>query len=400
VDIIKLHQLPRFIFSMSLDPSDHRNEAELERLRPHPKVQDPVAITFTPTTVIASWFNESNEFEYLTQPASPEFQSHYKITVDNYKTDMFQDDGPPEDGSTDDLKAMFAQDFVPLTARLTERLGHEPRYLSLVLPSVCKHAIGNAGRQALDDINGSFPQIWSASSAMAFPWGFFEGSKLGREFISGSYSEPGKEYRPNMVLVLEYEQDYLFALVHEIDGDMGVPVDDHVEFSRGLGERYSNVSQSGVGVETYHGRLKAFMADFVTHWSEETQHHDPVLPSDIRAIVIAGEVSSQALTALGTVTQELLGTGIPQVLADFQNPTLVTARGAACRAQMLGRPSLTGECSLVTLTDEEYEQQAKEWDEIEKKRKYEQALLGRLESPEEWAKRKPKLITAAGEKSV
>jgi hypothetical protein len=88
------------------------------------------------------------------------------------------------------------------------------------------------------------------------------------------------------------------------------------------------------------------------------------------------------------------------VLADFKNPTLVTARGAACRAQILGRPARTGMCCPMILTDEEYEQAAKWQDEGEKERKYLQELLGRLESPGEWAKRKPKLITAAGEDSV
>jgi hypothetical protein len=48
------------------------------------------------------------------------------------------------------------------------------------------------------------------------------------------------------------------------------------------------------------------------------------------------------------------------------------------------------------LTDKEYERKSRQWDELEKKIKYKRELLGRLESPEEWAMRKPKLITAAG----
>jgi hypothetical protein len=54
-------------------------------------------------------------------------------------------------------------------------------------------------------------------------------------------------------------------------------------------------------------------------------------------------------------------------------------------------------CRTELLTDEEYEIESRWWDERERQRKEEQELLGRLESPEEWARRKPKLITAAGD---
>jgi hypothetical protein len=248
---------------MNLNPSDGRSASEIEMMRVYPKVQDPIAVTFTPTTVIASWFNDSNNFQHLTRPANSEFKSYYKSTVENYKNGMFQDDRPYtplEDGSTDDLKAMFALDLIPLTAYLTERLGHEPRYLYLVLPSVFNRAVGKVGTQSLNDINGSYADNGLANTAMDSPWGFFEGSKLGRALNRWcDCCKPEEEYRPNMVLVLEYEKDYLFAFLHEIDPDIGVPVHDHVEFSRELGERDSKVSQScdnqGVGAETYHDRL-------------------------------------------------------------------------------------------------------------------------------------------------
>jgi hypothetical protein len=198
---------------MSLDPSDYRNEAELEMSRVHPKVQDPIGVTFTPTAVIAYWFNDANELEYLTQPASPKVRGLYEITIENNRNGIYN---TFEYGNTDDLKAMFLLDFVPLTVELTERLGHEPRYLSLFLSSVFDRAILNVGRQALKDTNNSHPMTGLANQAMGLPWGFFEGSKLGRKLPSWKYSEPKLEYRPNLVLVLEYEPDYLFAFSHNL----------------------------------------------------------------------------------------------------------------------------------------------------------------------------------------
>jgi hypothetical protein len=186
--------------------------------------------------VIASWFNDPNDFEYLTRPASPEFKDYYNITVTTYKDGAFQDDrchNAFEDGGSDDLKAMFALDFVPLTADLTERLGLEPRYLSLFLPSVFERVVVYVGRQALMDVSDSHPMTGLANQAMGLPWGFFERSKLGREPPRWSYSEPELEYRPNLVLILEYEPDYLFAFLYEVEPEMeSTFVPEHAEFSR------------------------------------------------------------------------------------------------------------------------------------------------------------------------
>jgi hypothetical protein len=93
------------------------------------------------------------------------------------------------------------------------------------------------------DINNSHPMTGLANQAMGLPWGFFKGSKLGREPPRWSYSETELEYRPNLVLILECEQDYLFAFLHEVDPELEPTfANEHVEFSRELGERFRNVS--------------------------------------------------------------------------------------------------------------------------------------------------------------
>jgi hypothetical protein len=322
---------------MSLDPSDLRNEGELEIFRVHPKVQDPIGVTFTPTTVITSWFDDSNKFEYLTRPASPEFKRYYDTTVTNYKGRTFQDDRPHwnalSDGSKDDLKAMFALDFVPLTADLTERLGHEPTYLSLFLPSAFDRTIVDVGRQALKDINGSHPVTGLANQVMGLPWGVFEGSKLEREPPRWSYSEPELEYRPNLVLILEYETDYLYAFLHEVEPEMKPTiVVEYTEFSRKLGERFCKVSQpcalvcvvgiradggpQNVGAETYDEDMSRFIQDFKAYWLENSRERAYV-SEEIRAIVIAGEVSPPAIAKLGHIAQATIRTGIPEILADL-----------------------------------------------------------------------------------
>jgi hypothetical protein len=87
------------------------------------------------------------------------------------------------------------------------------------------------------------------------------------------------------------------------------------------------------------------------------------------------------------------------VLTD-EDPSAVLIRGAAMRAHYFVSASVDAGCSRNFLTDEQYEK---------KIRAYEKSVYARLaaylkgpelESPEVWAKRKPRLITAAGESNA
>jgi hypothetical protein len=100
---------------------------------------------------------------------------------------------------------------------------------------------------------------------------------------------------------------------------------------------WADVQPQDVGTETYDERLPILMQEFKAHWLDESKERGYVL-EDIRAIVIAGEVSAAAIARLGNIATKAIGTSIPEVLADFNNPTLTAARGAAVRSQRLGRP--------------------------------------------------------------
>jgi hypothetical protein len=95
-----------------------------------------------------------------------------------------------------------------------------------------------------------------------------------------------------------------------------------------------------------------------------------------------------------------------QVLTDTSHPQAVLARVTAERAAFLGRAYTLTPCEPVSrmLTKEQCEQAIKENEEQEKRYEKQRAEASRrgpvLDTPEVWANRKPRLITAAGEKKI
>jgi hypothetical protein len=217
------------------------------------------------------------------------------------------------------------------------------------------------------------------------------------------------EHLPIYVLQLEYEQDHLFAFIHEIDvpalgSQFGTEAQ---KFSRGCGERFRKVSLApshsedntetkteiqDLGSQTYRERLTAFMNDFILDWPQTDGINSL---EDIRAIVIAGEVSAALAAELGEIEQKAIGTVIPQVLTD-EDPSAVIVRGAAMRAHYFASASRDAGCSHDSLTDEQYEQKMKRFERTVYAQWAAYQEGPEPESPEEWAKRKPRLITAAG----
>jgi hypothetical protein len=132
--------------------------------------------------------------------------------------------------------------------------------------------------------------------------------------------------------------------------------------------------------------------DFISEWPQTDGINSL---EDIRAIVIADEISATSAAELGEIAQKAVGTGIPQVLTDDE-PSAVIVRGAAMSAHYFASASRDAGCSRDSLTDEQYEQTMKRFERTV----YAQWAVYQKgpepESPEDWAKRKPRLITAAG----
>jgi hypothetical protein len=93
----------------------------------HPPIEDPVGLAFTPSTVIASWYNPSGSIEVMKEPITPTFKTKYQKTLHDYDaTTEGNRYKPIPEQDLDDLTAVFNEAIAPLTAILTERLGHTP----------------------------------------------------------------------------------------------------------------------------------------------------------------------------------------------------------------------------------------------------------------------------------
>jgi hypothetical protein len=243
--------------------------------------------------------------------------------------------------------------------------------------------------------------------AMGVPWDFWDGKNLAGGPIERQYSEP--DLLPTYFLQLVYEQDHLSVYLQEIDLELElVFISGHDKFSRECGERFRKVSLASshtndhkkidkkiqdLGAQAYHERLTAFINDFIATWTQSPLFNGL---EDIRAIVVAGEISAASATEVGEIAQKAVGTGILQVLTD-EDPSAVLIRSAAMRAHYFASASEPAGCSRKTLTDEQYEQTISNYEKWVHDKLAAYLKGPGLESPEIRAKRKPKLITATGE---
>ncbi|KAF1848103.1 uncharacterized protein K460DRAFT_308018 [Cucurbitaria berberidis CBS 394.84] len=239
---------------------------------------------------------------------------------------------------------MFKHAIAPLTATLSQQLGHKPEYAALFLPSVLDDEIRRAG---IDAIKEDLPNLdqrpikWGPSHmAMCQGWEFLEGKYLSRPLDQCNDDGP-----INLILVLEYEESYLWAYLKEVDWDARVFPTCLERFGKECGERY----REDIGADAYHERVSNFVDDFVNNQALQGYNRD-----DIRAIVIAGEASTDAVTELGRIAHKAVETETVKVLSDIETSEVV-AHGAAVWAKLFGRAYNDSGCMLEFLTDEEYD---------------------------------------------
>ena len=91
--------------------------------------------------------------------------------------------------------------------------------------------------------------------------------------------------------------------------------------------------------------MTAFFQDFITDWLDEEPYEDRT-KEDICAIVVAGKVPSASIAELGKIAQEVIATGIPNVLANLDDLTVVLAHGAAIGAYEWGKPAKMVGCCI------------------------------------------------------
>lgn len=196
-------------------------------------LESPYGLAFSPSTVIASRFNSSGNIELMKYSLGDEYQTYFQHAVQQY--------GSPMDRNRDMSSAVsiFQKAIGPVTKSLSEQLGQMPEYAALFIPSIFDWKVRNAAVSAVfgDHLDRAIRPGW-AREATCPGYRFLEGENLGRRL-----EECVDEGPENMILVLEYENDYLYAWLMEVEFELQTYPVHLQEICKECGERFRDVSQ-------------------------------------------------------------------------------------------------------------------------------------------------------------
>jgi hypothetical protein len=197
----------------------------------------PFGVTFSPSAIFTSRYNASGRVHTTKHPTSPEYITYFNDALDIY--------GQPD--KTDPLThyhsraynatwSVFEASIDPVTATLTKELGHKPEYRAVFIPSIFHRDVIGAAGEAVFRVHDQPNMIGHNPLAATAAYKFLECAHLGR-----APEECNDEGPVNYVLVLEYEKEYLGAMLKEVEFYLGTfpPKGDVVCME--CGERYREV---------------------------------------------------------------------------------------------------------------------------------------------------------------
>jgi hypothetical protein len=309
-------------------------------------------LSFSSRTIIASRFNSTGFIELKTFPATHEYQKYYQETVNAFKEEVpkFQESGTDSDFNEAKVKFIFTDAMKPITEILTKQLGYAPEYAMLFVPSVFGWQMRNAAADALFSDVVYAAKAASARQAACYGYGFLEGKNLGRPM-----TECNDDGLKSLVLLFEYEKEYLYAWTLEVEFELEVHLALREKICKACGDGYREVSllslnlallhsliqHQNIGIPMYQERTKKFIHDFVNLEVLAENRRE-----DIRAIVITGEASATSVKELGQAALKAVGTEDVKLMADFKASEVV-AYGAAVFARIAQEhPDIFNLCSV------------------------------------------------------
>lgn len=199
--------------------------------------ESPFGLTFTSTTVIASRFDASGSIEITKHSLKSEYYEYYKSALVHFDAQV----GTKLVHDMNEIKSLFQEAVLPLTEKLSDRLGHVPEYSAMFVPSVFDDTARNAAVHAVlgDYINRPF-KAGRSRQATCQGYGFLEGKNLGRPAEQCT----DEESPLSLVIVLEQEKDFLYAWLMEVAFELGTCPTVQERFCRACGEEARKVSNS------------------------------------------------------------------------------------------------------------------------------------------------------------
>ncbi|CAO2658226.1 Nn.00g059490.m01.CDS01 [Neocucurbitaria sp. VM-36] len=287
-------------------------------------LESPFGLTFTPTTVIASRFNASGSVELTKWRLGTEYQKYYQDAASNFD---------PQERETYDLKnstiALFQEAATPITESLSKRLGKKPEYAAIFVPSVFSYVDRDAAANAvLGKYLGRAVRPGMSQQATCPGFGFLDCRNLGRE-----PEECVDEGPPSLIVVLEYEKEYLYVWLMEVVFDLGTYVSIHKVLCKECGER----TRDDIGTQAYREQMSLFLNYFIDKALQKRrfdwgQRFEPQRDS-IRSIVLSGEASPNRTAELGEMMRDVVGTQTVQAMTEI-DASEVVAYGVAVWARL------------------------------------------------------------------
>ena len=205
--------------------------------------ESPFGLTFSPSTVFASRYNSSGSIEIFRFPIPQDsaYHAYHRKAIQNTNTKSnARLDGQTYYTSPTHLAAtsMFKALIDPVTASLKETLGHAPEYYTLFVPSIFEDRLRNAAADAISPNPLHQPAMHGPSQLAACHAFDF----LSARYLNRAPEELNDMHGPsNLILLLEYEKEYLYVWLKEVAFGMGTyPVDSQI-FCEECGGRFREV---------------------------------------------------------------------------------------------------------------------------------------------------------------
>jgi len=169
-------------------------------------------LSFSPTAIVASRFNAAGSIELHSFPASAAYREYYHEVAG-------KDQASSDDLDEARVKTIFENDVVPINDSLYNQLGHAPEFATLFLPSVFDRSTTAAAGEAVFRDSKYATRAAPSRRAACYGFDFLRCKNLGR-----SLSDCDDDELESLVLLFEYEKEYLYMWLEWILFAMGIPI--------------------------------------------------------------------------------------------------------------------------------------------------------------------------------
>lgn len=198
----------------------------------------PFGLSFGPTVITASRYNESGLVEVTEQTTSTEYQQLFQAAVQDFGVTYHdtQYEGPKHEQA----KMVFTGSSQSMTRQLKSQLGYEPEFAALIHATVMQGWLSHAAQTAIFGLHAPPTVTYGGSQKAAVQIVDF----LQCEHLNRSLEECSSRGPENSLLFLEYQDDYLYAWFYDVDFEQDFYAHYYREICKDCGERFREVSHT------------------------------------------------------------------------------------------------------------------------------------------------------------